>query len=506
MESLRKAVIYARFSSAKQTEQSIEGQLRVCHQYAQENGFVIVNEYIDRKKSARTDLRPSFQKMLADSYKHKFDFVIVYALDRFARDDGDHGTDKRILQRNGVLLLSATQQIGINADGTENLGGILTEGIYVALAKYYSRELAQKIRRGQNESLEKKQFLGGQVPYGFRVENKLFYINPPEAEVVREIFEMYSKGKSAIEIAAELNERGIKNSIGKPFKPNNIMRMLQNEKYIGTFRYTSHVIENYMPAIVDTVVFNYVQQKIASNRKSPAKAKATNQYLLSGKLFCGYCKNAMVGEAGTGKHGDVHYYYKCSTRKRRKGVCNKHTVRKKELEDLVIKSTLEHVLNHDTIEQIIDQMLKYQAEQKKNSACSILRQQLNEVSGYINNMLDAIKHGIITPSTRSELMSLEEEKADLEQKIAHEELQEAVPLTRERILFWFEQFAEFNTDDENARQYLVTYFINQVIAYDDKIIIIYNHDGDNLTESDISDITDPDNGFGFQAFGGAEGS
>ena len=269
MATIRKAVIYARFSSAKQTEQSIEGQLRICHQYAKDNDLVVVKEYVDRAKTAKNDLRPSFQKMLADSYNHEFDFVIVYALDRFARDDGDHGTDKRILQRNGVLLLSATQQIGVNADGTENLGGILTEGIYVALAKYYSRELAQKVRRGQNESLEKKNFLGGSVLYGYRVVDKKFVINEAEAEIVREMFELYSKGKSAFDIADIFKAKGLKNSLGTDFKPNGIMRMLQNQKYIGTFKYGSRIIENYLPHIINKRLFEVVQTRITENKRQP---------------------------------------------------------------------------------------------------------------------------------------------------------------------------------------------------------------------------------------------
>lgn len=170
---MKKAVIYARFSSSRQTEQSIEGQLRVCHQYAQDNDFIVVKEYIDRAKTGQNDRRPAFQRMLADSYNHGFDFVLVYALDRFARDDGDHGTDKKLLQRNGVLLLSATQQIGINADGTENLGGILTEGIYIALAKYYSRELAQKSKGKRSFYSHRKTILRIlQSPYDRRIRNK----------------------------------------------------------------------------------------------------------------------------------------------------------------------------------------------------------------------------------------------------------------------------------------------------------------------------------------------
>lgn len=496
MATIRKAVIYARFSSAKQTEQSIEGQLRICHQYAKDNDLVVVKEYVDRAKTAKNDLRPSFQKMLADSYNHEFDFVIVYALDRFARDDGDHGTDKRILQRNGVLLLSATQQIGVNADGTENLGGILTEGIYVALAKYYSRELAQKVRRGQNESLEKKNFLGGSVLYGYRVVDKKFVINEAEAEIVREMFELYSKGKSAFDIADIFKAKGLKNSLGTNFKPNGIMRMLQNQKYIGTFKYGSRIIENYLPPIINKRLFEVVQTRIAENKRQPGKGKAFDRYLLTGKLYCGYCKHIMVGESGTGQNGDIYHYYKCGTKKYRKGVCKKKNVPKQELEDLVIKSTLNHVLRSDIIEDLTVQLLKIQEENRNTAEVEVIKQQLAEVNSFIKNILTAIKKGVITESTQEELERLEAERAELEKKKALAEYDESTVLTRERIQFWFEQFANFDINDEGARQYLVTYFINRIILYDDRMIIIYNHDGDNRTELDTSEI---EGAFGFES-------
>lgn len=494
---MKKAVIYARFSSSNQTEQSIEGQLRVCNKYARENGFVVVKEYIDRKKTAQNDLRPNFQKMLADSYNHTFDFVIVYALDRFARDDGDHGTDKRILQRNGVLLLSATQQIGVNADGTENLGGILTEGIYVALAKYYSRELAQKVRRGQNESIIKRNFLGGRVPYGYctvgssrgngRAANKKLCINEAEAEIVREIFEMYSKGKSAFEIADILNERGLRNSRGEPFKANGLMRMMKNKTYIGTFTFGDRMIEDYNPPIVDKKIFEIVQMRMEQNMRNPAKAKARDNYILTGKLYCGYCKKKMVGESGTSRSGEMYYYYKCQGRKKRCG-CTKEIIKKTYLEDLVIQSTLDHILCTENIETITEQLLKVQDEDRSTAELEVLRQQRAETESAIKNMLTAIKRGIITDSTQEELQRLEEEKKDLEKRITLEEYQESLHLTRERIQYWFESFAEFDYSDVNAREYLVTYFINRIILYNDKVIIIYNHEGDNRTELGIDEI------------------
>ena len=101
---MKKAVIYARYSSAGQTEQSIEGQLRVCEKYAREHNFVIIDTYIDRARTAQNDNRPYFQQMLKDSESKKWQYVIVYAVDRFARDDGDYGADKKLLRNRKLIF------------------------------------------------------------------------------------------------------------------------------------------------------------------------------------------------------------------------------------------------------------------------------------------------------------------------------------------------------------------------------------------------------------------
>ena len=110
-------VIYARFSSHSQTEQSIEGQLRVCHAYATQHNYTVIAEYIDRAISGKTDDRPQFQQMIADSSKHLFEGVLVYQLDRFARNRYDSATYKAKLKKNGVRVLSARENITDDASG-----------------------------------------------------------------------------------------------------------------------------------------------------------------------------------------------------------------------------------------------------------------------------------------------------------------------------------------------------------------------------------------------------
>ncbi len=485
---MKKAVIYARYSSYGQTEQSIEGQLRVCHKFAEEQDFIILKEYVDRARTAQNDLRPAFQAMLADSAKRQFDYVIVYAVDRFARDDGDYGADKRILRENGVKLLSATETIGTNADGSENLGGILTEGILVALAKYYSRELSKKVKRGQFETLQKKTHLGGNTLYGYKIENKQILIHEEQAAVVRTMFDMYSDGKTAFDIAKYLNQKGVTNIKGNPFNPNTIMNMLKNKKYIGIFTYGEHVIENYYPPIIDKRMFEIVQEKIEKNKRSPGRGKAQVPYLLSGKLYCGECRTQMTGETGTSHTGKIHSYYKCFGKKKNKDSCKKKSYPKKTLEDLVVNTTLDHFLQPEIIESVTVDLLKLQDEQRNTAELTLLRRELKDTETYIQNLLNTIKRGVVSDAIQEELQKLESQKKELKEKITRAEYVAEAYLTRELIDFWFDQFSTFNYESEEARQYLVNYLINKIILFDDKLIIIYNHNGKNRTEIDFNTI------------------
>lgn len=153
---MKTAVIYARYSSASQTEQSIEGQLRVCNKYAETNGLTVVQTYIDRATTGTNDNRAAFQQMLSDSERNSlWEVVLVYAIDRFGRNSVEVAINKQRLKNNGKVLISATQRTSDNLDGTKNLDGILLENVYIGIAEYYSAELSQKIMRGLRESRSK---------------------------------------------------------------------------------------------------------------------------------------------------------------------------------------------------------------------------------------------------------------------------------------------------------------------------------------------------------------
>lgn len=118
---MMKAVIYARYSSDNQREESIEGQIRECTEYAVRNDITVIGSYIDRALSAKTADRPEFQRMIKDSDKGLFNVVLVWKLDRFSRDRYDSAHYKRILKKNGVRVISAKENITGNEKPTERL-------------------------------------------------------------------------------------------------------------------------------------------------------------------------------------------------------------------------------------------------------------------------------------------------------------------------------------------------------------------------------------------------
>ena len=460
------AVIYARYSSDNQREESIEGQIRECTAYAEKNGITIVKHYIDRAISAKTDNRPEFQQMIKDSDKKLFDIVLVWKLDRFARNRYDSARYKTQLKKNGVKLMSATEII---SEGPE---GIILESVLEGYAEYYSADLAEKVVRGQTENILKGRCNGGRGTFGYTLDSeRKFHIDPLTSPFVLESFKKYNEGSTMKEIRDWLNENGIKNPVGGAFTYNSVEHMLKNRRYIGELKFRDVVVPDAIPPIIPLELFEDVQEKIAKNKKAPARRKAEDDYRLTTKLFCGYCGALMFGESGTSRTGEVHRYYKCATAKKHKG-CKKKTVRKQWLEDLVVNETMKLVEDDASMNAIIAKVMELQNQESTD--LPIYEKQLKETEVGITNMLNAIQMGILTSSTKERLEALEDQRKELQARIAEERL--AKPKMKEEFVrFWLLRFRKLDMTQPEQRQALVDTFINAIYLYDDKVLITFNY-------------------------------
>lgn len=460
------AVIYARYSSDNQREESIEGQIRECTAYAEKNDITVVKHYIDRAVSAKTDNRPQFQQMIKDSERKLFDLVLVWKLDRFARNRYDSARYKTQLKKNGVKLMSATETI---SEGPE---GIILESVLEGYAEYYSADLSEKVVRGQTENILKGRCNGGRGTFGYTLDSeRRFHIDPVTSPFVMEAFKRYNEGATMKEIRDWMNEQGVKNPVGGALTYNSVEHMLKNRRYIGELKYRDVLIADAIPPIVPTELFEEVQQKIAKNKKAPARRKAEDDYLLTTKLFCGYCGSLMFGESGTSRSGNTYRYYKCATAKKKRS-CHKKTVRKDWLEDLVIAKIRDLIMDDAVIDAIVASVMELQ--NKESTSLPLYEKQLKETETGIQNMLNAIQAGILTSSTKERLEALETRKKDLEAKIAEEKLAKPV-IKEEFVRFWLLHFRKLDLSQREQRQVLVDTFINAIYLYDDKMLITFNY-------------------------------
>ena len=470
------AVVYARYSSHSQGEQSIEGQLAAAQKYAEAKGYTIIHEYIDRAMTGRNDNRDAFQQMLSDCAKRQFQVIIVWKVDRFGRNREEITFNKYRAKKHGVRVEYVAETI---PEGSE---GVILESVLEGMAEYYSLQLSQNIRRGNREAAKKGRFTGGRIPLGYALNDQHeFIIDTKTAPIVRRIFAAYAGGKTVTEIIRELNAEGLRTRSGQPFTHNSLSRMLKNEKYIGVYSFKGGEIrmEDTVPAIVDKDVFYKAQDMLKANQRAPAARWSKADYLLTDKLFCGSCGAQMVGESGTSKTGAKHTYYICVNHKRAKS-CARKAIRQDWIEGYVLDQVRALVLDDDMIQFITDAVWAYyQRQEAQMDKARGIEAQLHDTEAAMNNLLRAVESGLpLTEMTKSRLSELDAQRTALTKAIAEIQLDGGFRLTREHIEFFLLQFREANFEDRELQKRLVDVFVNSVFITDDEMTINFNFGGD----------------------------
>ena len=469
--------LYMRYSSDRQSEQSIEGQLRELIAYCRKHDYRIAAVYVDRAISAHASMekRPDFQRMLADSARAPWKTVLVYKLDRFARNREDSAIARMRLRKNGCTVESAKEGI------TKTPEGVIMESLLEGMAEYYSLELSQKINRGMRESALKGNSVGGAIPLGYKIENKKWVLDPLTAPIVEEAFSRYAKGETIASIGRDFNERGYRTSKGSKFNRSSFKNIFRNEKYIGVYKYTDIRHENAIPRIITDDVWRNVQSRLKANEAAPARGKAKVPYLLSGKIFCGHCGNPMIGECGRGKGGKTYNYYTCAGRKQRK-ICDKKPAPKDWIEDIVAQDALE-LLTDDIIDYVATEAAKQSEDDiRQNTNIPAIRQQIADIERKVQNLTNAIETSGVAPDALvARIAELESQRKGLSAQLLQEE-RSVIRLTKEMVIFFLESVRERAVPLETQKAMLIDLLINSVTVYDDEPGYITIKTAYNLTQ------------------------
>ena len=492
-----KAVAYARYSSDNQTDASIDAQLRAIHDFATKNSIIIINEYIDKAKSATTADREQFQKMIDDAKNEDYNFVIVHKLDRFARNRIDSICYQVELKKRNILLLSVIENY--DPDTPE---GVLLKGFSETMSEVFSLNLSREIKKGQRENALKAKHNGGTPPLGYDVDptTQKLIINTDEANIIKIIFDMTQDRYSYNDVANFLNDKGYKTKRGSTFTKNSLHDILRNPKYNGSYFYNriakpilgtnvnSHkyndpkdmtLVPGGVPAIISKEQFDDVQQ-ILDTRKQTRAVKQKETYLFTGKIFCGECGMSYSGNRSANKNnGSVHITYRCGGRRKiAKSKCKNVAVNRDLLEAKVLQYLADVIFNPRIIPQIT---AKYEAAVKKKdevavSALKTMKKELAEIKRKSSNIMASIESGLATNALLKRLDALYIQEQELAEKIAVDEAHSKAPsIDIKKVEALFYKAKElFKRHELDATKRLIDIFIDRITVFNDHIDVRYS--------------------------------
>ena len=451
-----RCVVYARYSSSNQREISAEEQVRFCKEFINQHGYIFVGEYVDKELTGKNANRKQFRDMLYDSQFHKFDMVVVYKNDRFARNVYDKVFNREILKKNGVVINYVKEEI-LNSDGPE---AILYGGLSDAMAEYYSYNLAREVmEKGLLPNAHESKHNGGIPPLGLDVVDSHYIVNEAEARIVRLIFDLYiNHGYGYKQIAEELNSRGYLNKRGTLFVPSSIRDMLLNEKYTGTYVYNRRASKNddgkrnnsqekspdeviripdAFPAIIEKDIFDRVKTCMDARKGRNATNQAKEPYYLSGLIKCGQCGHSMSGNRkGKNRDGTPQAEYRCNTRdKKGSRECSTKGINKKYIETAV-EHYISTLCTGKNFPNVMSALIEYAKSQTDTvGEQEQVKKELNKVEKKIGNIVKAIAGGFDADELKSEYALLKSRKTALqsELRILEEKSKESLTFNEEEV-------------------------------------------------------------------------
>lgn len=468
------AVIYARYSSHNQRDVSIEQQVEACRKHAAELGLTVTATYEDRAISGKTDKRPSFQRMMRDAEQHKFAYVLAWKSNRIGRNMMQALVNESRLVDCGVKVFYAEEDFDDNAAGRFALRSMMN------VNQFYIENMAEDVKRGLYDNA-KKGLVNGSLPLGYkRGADGKPEIDEPKAAIVREIYTRVAAGELFASIADDLNARGIKTARGREWNKGSFHVLCHNDRYRGIYMYGDIRIPGGMPRIISDELFYDAQEAYGmkkDNRYGRARHGAEN-YLLTGKLYCGHCGGYMVGISGTSKTGEMHYYYACQ-KHRLEHTCEKKAIRRDVIENAVARAIMMYCLDDETIDFIVDSTIAYFKQKDHELHIEAMENELAAVQQAISNLMKAIEAGIITPTTRTRLLDLEEQQSKLSAKINTAKA-ERVEINRDDLIAGLQLFRTGDIKNKKFLAKLFNTFLIAVYLYDDnRLKIVFSFTGNH---------------------------
>ncbi len=503
---MKTAVAYYRYSSSNQKGESIEAQQLAVRNWCEQNNVTIIKEYIDRAESATTDDRTEFQVMMNELLSGiiRVDLCLTDKTDRFARNRRDAVVHKYDLNEKGILY---------DAVLMPTHGNIFLQAIYEAKDEDYSRNLSEEVKRKMRVHALKSKHLGGIPPLGLDTKEavieisggktekyKYYEINTREQEAANIMADMTLEDAGYSEIMRVLNEKGYRTKKGKHFGKNSIYEVLRNPKIAGIYTYglttggkkmkgrnhhkknvTDEVIRipGALPEVIPFEKWVMVQKKLDERKRVTPRRKGEVDYLLTGKLVCGVCGGACVGDSRWNRHKTVHQYsYICNNRKRTKQ-CDNPPIRKEPIEYYVITEIenrffVETEKTAEEFEKLYEGKYTYTQEEIKRNNREIV-----EVNQQIDRFYAAIGKGLDNEDTYRRIKNLQSEREALEVSIKL--LKQQSLWTKEKIIKFIlaNKTAASETSKTAYARFLINKFVDQVILTPDDIILKYHFEVDN---------------------------
>lgn len=440
-----RVIVYARVSTTRQADHdlSIPDQLAHAERYCSDRGHIITGQYIDAGASARDENRPEFQRMLADVKSGAVvgDLLLVHSFSRFFRDTYGSAFYSRELEKHGVRLISATQEVG------EDSSGLLIRNVLSAFDEYSSLETAKHVARSMLENARRGYWNGSKPPFGYRTivverhgnkDKKKLAIEPSEAEIVRLAFQLYLHGDGETgplgvkAVTSYLNARGFTNG-GQPFRLQFVHTMLRCPTYVGVHYFNrrdsrtrkpkpmKEWVAVPAPRIVEDDVYHAVQAQLDARHPKLTPPRIVNsEILLTGIARCEACGAPM--RTRTGK-GGRYWYYACS-RKADVGAtgCSGLAVPMQALDDLVTDAVCERVLEPKRLQALVGALIARNArhQDREREQLRDLFAKQRDLSHQVRNLVDVMEQGGLTAmrSIQDRVVKRQEELDQLNRLIA----------------------------------------------------------------------------------------